>query len=297
MLNNLSLFKQEEQNDEQTKSSEQRDLEIGRQIQASFLPKGLPKLPGWEITAYFEAARQVAGDFYDVFPLSGGKRVGLVVGDVCDKGVGAALFMALFRSLIHAFAEQHYALGWMDILRDDTKTKNQSEAVTRRRSMLSTGTTALKNAIDLTNAYIYRNHGDTNMFATVFFGVLDPSNGSLIYINGGHVPPVVIGPEGIKTHLEPTGPAVGILPNLEFGIEQLDLEPRDTLLLYTDGVTDTLNPKKEFFDETRFFSILEQPSDSASQLLSTIQESLHKYMAGADQFDDITMLAVKYMSP
>jgi sigma-B regulation protein RsbU (phosphoserine phosphatase) len=283
--------------DEYEALSAQRDLEIGRQIQASFLPKMLPHINGWEITAFFEAARQVAGDFYDAFLLSSGKRVGLVVGDVCDKGVGAALFMALFRSLIHAFAEQHYTLGWMDILRDDAESKNHDTSLTRRRSVLSIGTTALKNAIDLTNSYIYRNHGDTNMFATIFFGVLDPSNGSLVYINGGHVPPLLIGPRGIKSKLEPTGPAVGLFPNLEFGINQLELDPGDILLIYTDGVTDALDPKGNFYSEEKLFSLLDGPTRSASELLNEIGKSIHDHIQSANQFDDITMLAIKNVSP
>ncbi len=250
-----------------------------------------------EIAALFEAARQVAGDFYDAFPLSGGKRIGLVVGDVCDKGVGAALFMALFRSLIHAFAEQHYSLGWMDVLSSDAASDINNDNVARRRNRISTGTTALKNAIDLTNSYIYHNHGDTSMFATIFFGVLDPTNGSIVYINAGHVPPVVIGPYGIKAHLDPTGPAVGLLPDLRFGIEQLNLDPGDTLLVYTDGVTDALSSKEEFFSEERLFSMIEQPFTSAADLLSKIQNNLHEHSLGADQFDDITLLAAKRNFP
>jgi sigma-B regulation protein RsbU (phosphoserine phosphatase) len=297
MTDKFDLFKTDQQNNEQGKLSAQRDLEIGRQIQASFLPKKLPQPAGWEIRAQFEAARQVAGDFYDAFSISGGKRIGLVVGDICDKGVGAALFMALFRSLIRAFAEQHYSLGWMDVLSGDAASGEHGDSVARRRNMLSTGTTALKNAIDLTNAYIYRNHGDTSMFATIFFGVLDPTNGSLVYINGGHVPPLVIGAQGIKARLEPTGPAVGLLPDLKFGIEQVDLDPGDTLLVYTDGVTDALSPKDEFFSEERLFSLVEQPSRSAEDLLRSIQINLHNHIAGADQFDDITLLAARRNFP
>ncbi len=297
MINQPGIFNLIEHYGEIAKLSAQRDLEIGRQIQASFLPKRIPQPSGWEISAYFQAARLVAGDFYDVFPLSGGKRIGLVVGDVCDKGVGAALFMALFRSLIHAFAEQHYALGWMDILKDDKQLKNPNDTLAQRRSMLSPGTTALKNAIELTNAYIYQNHGDTSMFATVFFGVLDPANGSLTYINGGHVPPLILGSGGIRTRLEPTGPAIGLLPDLDFGIEQIELDPGNFFLAYTDGVTDALNPEKEFYGEKRLFSILEQPAVSAASLLDAIRESLNNFIAGSDQFDDITMLAVRNMSP
>jgi sigma-B regulation protein RsbU (phosphoserine phosphatase) len=292
-MDNFDSILRREGNSEQARLSAQRDLEIGRQIQASFLPKNLPQPDGWEIAAHFEAARKVAGDFYDAFLLSGGKRVGLVVGDVCDKGVGAALFMALFRSLIRAFAEQHYSLGWMDVLRNDADPGEHGETVARRRSRLSTGTTALKNAMDLTNAYIYRNHGDTSMFATIFFGVLDPSTGSLVYINGGHVPPLVIRPGGNIIRLNPTGPAVGLLPNLEFSIEQVELGDGDTLLIFTDGVTDALSPHDEFFSEEKLFSIAAKPATSAAALLEDIRSNLQSHIAGADQFDDITLLAAR----
>lgn len=271
----------------------QRDLEIGRQIQASFLPKSLPRPAGWEIAAYFKAAHQVAGDFYDAFPLSGGKRFGLVVGDVCDKGVGAALFMALFRSLIHAFAEQHYSLSWMDLIDKGSDVENHTNAVSHRRKILTTGNAALKNAIDLTNTYISRNHGDTNMFATIFFGILDPANGSLMYINAGHVPALVIGAKGIKTRLEPTGPAVGLLPDMDFSIEQLTLDPGDNLLIYTDGVTDALDPYGRFFGEDKLISLTSQAGNTAQKLLDQIQNSLDEHIAGEQQYDDITLLAAR----
>ncbi len=281
----------------------ERELEIGRQIQAGFLPQELPQPAGWEIASRFEAAREVAGDFYDAFALSGGKRIGLVVADVCGKGVGAALFMALFRSLIRAFAEQHYSLGWMDALRvsgsllaspDPSATlRTRTGSVGRRRALLATGTTALKNAIDHTNNYIARNHGWTHMFATIFFGVLDPVTGSLMYINGGHEPPIVVGPAGVKADLDPTGPAVGLFPGLEFRIEQVDLEPGDILLAFTDGVTDAHNPRRELFTRERLVALAQQPAPSAAALLDRIQAQLGEHIAGAEQFDDMTMLAVR----
>jgi sigma-B regulation protein RsbU (phosphoserine phosphatase) len=181
----------------------------------------------------------------------------------------------------------------MDVLKSDSDSVNQSNKVARQRTMLSTGTTALKNAIDLTNVYIYRNHCDTSMFATIFFGVLDPTNGSLVYINGGQVPPLIFGVQGIKARLEPTGPAVSLLPDLEFGIEQVDLEPGDSLLIYTDGVTDTLGKNDEFFGDEWLLSIVTTPFDSARALLDTTQEKLHNHIAGGEQFDDFTLLTAK----
>ena len=271
----------------------ERDLEIGRRIQAGFLPDRLPQPDGWEIAARLEPAREVAGDFYDAFTLSSGKRIGLVVADVCDKGVGAALFMALFRSLIRAFADQHYSLGWMDVLSGDAATAARSGSVGRRRELLSTGATALKNAIDLTNKYIARNHGKTSMFATVFFGMLDPATGALMYINAGHEPPIIIGPNGIRARLKVTGPAVGLYAGLEFGIEQIELKPGDTLLAFTDGVLDARDPDNVFFGEERLSSLVQEPAASALALLDRIHTHLLEHIADANQFDDITLLALK----
>jgi sigma-B regulation protein RsbU (phosphoserine phosphatase) len=271
----------------------ERDLEIGRQIQASFLPTALPETPGWEIASRFEAARMVAGDFYDAFPLSAGKRLGLLVGDVTDKGVGAALFMALFRSLIRAFADQHYSLGWMDLLGNDADRPRQSGSVGRRRELLSTGTIALKNAIDLTNNYIARNHGQTNMFATIFFGVLDPANGALIYINAGHEPPLLAADGEIKARLNPTGPAVGLFPDLDFGIEQVTIGPGELLLAFTDGVLDARSPAGESFGEARLEAAVREPAQSANALLDRIRAGLSAHVLGSDPFDDVTMLAVR----
>jgi len=276
-----------------TKETAERDLEIGRQIQASFLPDELPQPAGWEIASHFQAARQVAGDFYDAFKMAGGKRIGLVVGDVSDKGVGAALFMALFRSLIRAFAEQHASLGWMDILESEAAEAQHSASVGRRRELLSPGSTALKKAVDLTNDYIAINHSKANMFATLFFGVLDPATGALTYINAGQEPPLLVGPQGIRSRLVPTGPAVGLLPGLAFSLEQVDVEPGDLLLAFTDGVLDARSPDGESFGDQRLARLVEQPCKSASELLDRIQAGLSRHSAGIEQFDDITLLAVR----
>lgn len=288
---------------ERARDAAERELEIGRRIQASFLPRALPQPAGWEIAGRFRAAREVAGDFYDAFSLAGGKRIGLVVGDVCDKGVGAALFMALFRSLIRAFADQHYSLGWMDVLASDATTgkaigipgqdTQQPGSVGRRRELLAPGTTALKKAVDLTNDYIARIHGESNMFATLFFGVLDPFSGILTYINGGHEPPLLIGAEGIKARLQPTGPAVGLFPGSEFSIDQVSLAEGDTLLAFTDGVPDTLNRDDEPFGSLRLEKLARETAGTADQTLEIILNHLEKYMSGKEQFDDITLLALR----
>jgi serine phosphatase RsbU (regulator of sigma subunit) len=275
----------------------ERDLQIGRQIQGDFLPDTLPEPEGWEIEAYFHPARDVAGDFYDSFMLAQNRRVGIVVADVCDKGVGAALFMALIRSLIRAFAQQNLSLRWMDSLGDTANGDSDPFSSARRRAVPSTGTSALKNAVVVTNNYIATTHSQSNMFATAFFGVLDQATGSFAYVNGGHNPPVFFGPEGIKARLKPTGPAVGIMPDIDYDIGQIRFEPGDTLLVFTDGVTDARNPQGELFTEKRLLALLDEPVTSARGLLDRIVAALQAYMATADQFDDITMMAVRRVPP
>lgn len=277
-----------------TSEKYERDVQIGRQIQASFLPDTLPRADGWEIAARFQPAREVAGDWYDAFPLTHG-RVGLVIADVCDKGVGAALFMALMRSLIRAYAQQHYALRWLDALgTDDPGPMRAPTTGQGRRLPPSVGVTALKNAVELTNNYIARTHGSTGMFATMFFGMLDTTTGRLSYVNGGHEAPAIIDPSGkITARLGTTGLPIGVIPDGEFGIEQITLAPGDILFSYTDGVPEARDPDRAFFTEKRLLTLLERPATSADALLDRILDALAAHIADADQFDDITMLAVR----
>jgi serine phosphatase RsbU (regulator of sigma subunit) len=249
----------------------ERELEIGREIQQSFLPEELPKLPGWEIAATFQPARQVAGDFYDAFPLSGGSRIGLVVADVCDKGVGAALFMALFRSLLRAFTERAFA---GDVAAEDGP------------RLLST--------VVSTNDYIARTHGRSNMFATAFVAVLDPGSGSVAWINAGHEAPVVIGPSRtLADRLPPTGPALGMMPDMRFTSRETVLAPGETLFAFTDGVTDSKDPSGGFFSEERLLELVSKGAPSAKDLLDRVETAVASHSAGCERSDDITMLAVR----
>ena len=251
----------------------ERDLEIGREIQKSFLPEELPRVPGWEIAARFRPARQVAGDFYDAFALPAGGRIGLVVADVCDKGVGAALFMALFRTLLRATAT-----GDSDPPGSAAGDADPAAELLR--------------AVRLTNDYIARTHGRSNMFATLFFAVLEPATGSLLYVNGGHEAPVVFGPGGVKARLAPTGPAVGMLPDMAFSVGSARLEPGDGLLAFTDGVTDARGASG-LYGEERLLALLRETAAPASALLDAIESAVLAHAAGREQADDITLLAVR----
>jgi phosphoserine phosphatase RsbU/P len=249
----------------------ERELEIAREIQQGFLPAELPRLEGWEIAARFFPALQVAGDFYDVFVLPGG-GVAMLIADVRGKGVGAALFMALFRSLIRAHAEQ---------------------ASARRGSGSTYASDVLIEAIEATNGYITRVHKSAHMFASVFLGVLEPATGALSYVNAGHLPPVRVAGGRVVSRLMPTGPAVGVLPapGFESGVEIV--EPGETVLAFTDGATEARNGHRELFSEERLLDLMSVASTpTAGALLDRIVDEIRAYTGGAGPADDLTLLAI-----
>jgi serine phosphatase RsbU (regulator of sigma subunit) len=249
----------------------ERELELGRRIQTSFLPRTLPAPAGYDVAARFRAARQVSGDFYDAFSPPGRPEVVLVAGDVCGKGVAAALFMAVLRSLVRVLADE-WALA-----------------------PPAAGSPALLDRMAaLINRQIAETHGDASMFATTFLGVLDPAEGRLVYLNAGHDPPVLLGPRGAPpARLAPTGPAVGLLPGLTFRVAETRLEPGGLLCVYTDGVPESRDVAGRFYGEERLLSALASPARSADELLARLLTDLDAFAAGAEQTDDITLLAVR----
>ncbi|KYC37188.1 hypothetical protein WA1_47040 [Scytonema hofmannii PCC 7110] len=281
------LIKKQTDQLSQAKRALDDELEKGRQIQIDFLPTDIPKLPNLEIATCFYPARQVAGDFYDAFILPG-NYLGLVLADVCDKGVGAALFMALFRSLIRIFSGQTSIYGLSIVSNDEVSCCNVNDLCPADLEQIS----ALK-AVELTNNYITQNHAQMGMFATLFFGVLNPATHSLTYINAGHEPLFIVNSQGVKTSLKPTGPAVGMIPDMKFKIHQVQLEPEDILIGYTDGVTEARAPNGDFFTLKRLLKLLEEPTLSVSDLLDRIKTHLFAHIDDAPQFDDITMLAIQ----
>ena len=262
------------------------ELEKGKQIQRDFLPDQIPQLPGWEIATYFAPAKQVSGDFYDVFLLPG-NNLGIVIADVSDKGVGAALYMALIRSLIRVFSGHISLHGFSNFSVNNGLTKSVAT-----HSATADQLNAL-NAVKLTNDYIAHEHGKEGMFATLFFGVLNPDTGVLAYINAGHEPLFIINSASIKRSLKPMGPAVGITPDMQFKIQQAEIEPGDMLIGYTDGVTEALSPDGEFFTKKHLLSVLEQPADSGSELVERIKTKVFNHIQNVAPTDDITMLTVQ----
>jgi serine phosphatase RsbU (regulator of sigma subunit) len=266
------------------------ELEKGREIQREFLPNKIPDLPNWEIATCFYPAGQVSGDFYDVFMLPDG-NVGLVIADVCDKGVGSALYMALFRSLIRVFAEHTIHCTGPSLTQISPAPANiETISGSANDQMARLG------AVPSTNNYIAHIHGRECMYATIFFGVLNPSTGILSYVNGGHEPLYVINAGSIKTRLKPTGPAVGLMPDITYKVEEIQLEPGDLLIGYTDGVTEARSPEDEFYTRDRLQSLLTQPIKSATETLERIKASLFAFIDIAPRSDDVTMLAVQRAS-
>ena len=262
------------------------ELENCHQIQKSFLPRRLPRLPGWEIEKFFSPAKRVSGDFYDAFKLPGG-NIGLVIGDVCDKGAGAALYMALYRSLIRIFSGQAQ-LGRTPL---DKKSRTVGGIPCPASARKYDAVEAMR-TVSLTNDYIAKNN-EMNMFATIFFGVIDPKNGSLIYISGGHEPVFVINQNGIKERLIQTGPAVGWIHEAKFGYKECQLEPGDMLFSYTDGVVDALSPEGKRYTKKRLIDLLSQPATGIAELIKKVESSLYAYVGNEPLQDDITILALK----
>ena len=265
------------------------ELEQGRKIQKNFLPHQTPQVKNCEIATYFHPALQLSGDFYDVFILPD-HRVGLVIADVSGKGVGSALFMALLRSLIRVFsgyARLQYSL-------ENRSQENPDFYKGPANPNYADESNAL-NAVSLTNEYIAHEHGDEGMFATLFFGIIDPLTGSLSYVNGGHEPLIILGADGIKIRLQPTGPAVGMMPGSRYKIGNVQLASGDIQCGDTDGVTAARSPQDELYTRGRFAaSVVRNKVSTAAESIENVRSNLFEFIQNAPQADDITMLAIRF---
>ncbi len=264
-----------------------RELEIGREIQLSFLPSRLPSPLGWELVSHFQPALEVAGDFFDAFTLPHG-HVALVISDVVGKGVTAALFMAIIRSLFRALFQQNYYHA-------GPTTEDPLAAGMTPFSFVDR--TALLNAVRLTNAYLIANHGDTYAFATLWAAVLDPESGRLLYVNAGHNPPLVLGRQrdgrrAVRERLQPTGPAIGLMANAGYWLAETRLTPDDLLFAYTDGATEARNAAGQELGLEHLEALLGDTA-TAGQALAAVEEALRAHTGDEEAFDDVTLLAVR----
>lgn len=251
----------------------EREFEIAHEIQMGFLPAELPILEGWEVAAYFKAAREVAGDYYDAFLLPNGNLF-CTVGDVCGKGIGAALFMTLFRSLVRATAT--YSFSYQ----------------TTTQSVFSAGE-ILKHVVSFTNKYVTETHGDESTFSTLFVGIFDILSGNLTYINCGNEPPLLLRKDKIIIPLNSTGPVVGVFPEANFLIAETTMSCGDLLLVFTDGIPDALDEDGISFGKDQIYKLLDENELPPSLFLRKITELLLQFTNNTNQFDDITLVVVK----
>jgi serine phosphatase RsbU (regulator of sigma subunit)/CHASE2 domain-containing sensor protein len=248
----------------------ERELEIGRKIQNSFLPSELPSLEGWQIETFFKPAYQVSGDFYDVFELPGGRYHSVVIGDVCDHGVGSALFMAVLRSMVRIFSLQSL---------------NALEKMSPEQLILE--------AVHKTNNYIAEYHGETSMFATMFIGVLDANSDEMFYVNCGHEPPPLIRHGEVKQFLRPSGLPIGTMQNTTYSCKKITFQKGDYLFLYTDGLIDAVDGGGKSFSKKRLLEYISKNHSDLKQILKRLEDSFFKHVRDGEIIDDVTYLALK----
>ena len=235
------------------------EVELARQIQQTFIPETLPLISGWDLAARWRTARQVGGDFYDVIELSG-KRLGLFIADVADKGIPASLFMALTRTLVRAAV---------------VETESPADALRRVNDLLIPDT-------------------EQGMFVTATYAVLYPANGELVYANAGHNPPLWMTNDGKIERLTRTGMALGVIEGTPMEERRIKLNKGDCLLFYTDGLSEAFSPDGNLFGEKRIITALQAGSGkSAERILQGIEADLDKFVAEEAQSDDLTMLLLR----
>ena len=234
------------------------EVQLARQIQQTFIPEVLPSHPNWQLSARWRTARQVGGDFYDVLPLPD-DRIGLFIADVADKGMPAALFMALTRTLVRAAAAE---------------TSSPAEALRRVNELLLPDT-------------------KQGMFVTAVYAVLDWNTGELTYANAGHNPPLWVRRDAIEK-LTRTGIALGASDDPHMQERTIHLAEGESLLFYTDGLTEAFNLEDDMFGEERLLRAVGwQESASADDMIQTVESALDDFAGNAPPSDDLTMLAVR----
>jgi phosphoserine phosphatase RsbU/P len=262
----------------------QSELRIARDIQLGILPKTFPPLPGhteFDLYASLTPAREVGGDFYDFFPC-GPDAFCFLVGDVSGKGVPAAFYMAVARTLIKAVAESVAGAG---------QRRGGDSSGAGQRRMPDPGRILARANDGLAQ------DNESCMFVTVFCAVLDYTTGEVHYASAGHNPPVLLragaAPEYLPTHGDPVA---GAMPGVAYATDTLHLRPGDALALYTDGVTEAMNPAQELYGEARLAERLAALNDrDAHAICQGLAEDVHAFASGAEQSDDITMLVLRYL--
>lgn len=247
----------------QTSAVTRRTTELveAARIQSSLLPAEPPVIPGWDVAVRLLPARETSGDFFDFLPLDNGKY-GIVIGDVSDKGLGAALFMAMTSTLFRTFAPRHSTLPAL--------------------------------TISLVNERILSDSGGSS-FVTAFLGVLEPNTGRFRYVNAGHMPPLLLSAQKGKSvdHLGRTGMALGVMKEATWQQKMVKFIPGDFMLLYTDGILDAQNPGGEFYGEPRLLqSARTMAGASARQIVEAVLADVARFTGDAPFSDDVVLMAL-----
>jgi serine phosphatase RsbU (regulator of sigma subunit) len=237
----------------------EREFQLARQIQKTFLPQSIPSSDGWGIDLRWRTAREVGGDFYDVFRTSSGK-IALAIADVSDKGMPAALYMTVTRTLIRSISQTI-----------DSPAK----------------------VLDRVNDLLVRDSQD-GMFVTCIFALLDPETGVLDYAIAGHNLPLIFRNEKHEVEkLSKGGIALGVVENYNYEDCRVTINAGDNLLLYTDGVTEAFSSSGELFSESRLIeAVKNQSHDSAHQFLQDLEDLIDTFRQGEPASDDLTMIAI-----
>ncbi|HET7009564.1 MAG TPA: GAF domain-containing SpoIIE family protein phosphatase [Anaerolineales bacterium] len=238
----------------------ERELQVAREVQASLIPQHSPQVPGWEFAGWWHPAREVSGDFYD-FLTFGDNHTGLVIGDVTDKGMPAALFMASARSIVRACAAA------------------ATDPLTAVRAANATLCAETLNG----------------MFITLCLAHLEPASGRMAYVNAGHNPPLhwVHNTKSLQPFARP-GLPLGIEPTAAYAEGVADVEPGDVVLLYTDGVTDATNLDSQLFGLDRLQRVLAEHAESpAVELRDHLRSALDEFIGPSTPYDDVTFLIAR----
>jgi serine phosphatase RsbU (regulator of sigma subunit) len=237
-----------------------QELHVARFIQQTLLPQELPALPGWEVATHYQPARELGGDFYDFLTLSDG-RLGLIVGDVADKGVPAALVMATTRSVLRGTIQQVVSPGRV-----------------------------LERANDLLCPDI-----PPNMFVTCLYAILDPQTGELQYANAGHDLPCVRHAGGVS-ELRATGMPLGLMPGMQYKEQSATLQSGEHVLFYSDGLVEAHNVQRDMFSYLRLRTLVaEHPAGDGAALIRFLLAELQRFTGTAwEQEDDITLVTLRH---
>ncbi len=240
----------------------EQELRVARLIQQTLLPRDLPELAGWQVSAYYQPARAVGGDFYDFLTFDDG-RLGMVIGDVTDKGIPAALVMATTRSILRAAA----------VSASEGRPRSPGAVLERANDLL---------------------HPDIppKMFVTCLYAILDPNSGRLVYANAGHDLPFQRHGERVS-ELRATGMPLGLMPGMRYEEKETTLGPGDRILFYSDGLVEAHNPEREMFGFPHLADLMGQTT-SATPLIDYLLRELAAFTGdGWEQEDDVTLVTLQ----